>query len=141
MIGFAHRVTHATWEKVARAIGSGERPKHPPQVRPGGLQAEASKLSFGAFSKHMRHSEDGDELKEIALQVVEEWEGGPQGPLWIRPSFDGQVRCGSEQADARKSEVKVIDTFYSPLTHAMQTIYVDEETGQCWDDEYSAKMQ
>jgi hypothetical protein len=39
----------------------------------------------------MRHSEVPEELKEIALEVLEEWEGGPQDPLWIRPTFDGHV--------------------------------------------------
>ena len=39
----------------------------------------------------MKHSEVPEELKQIALETLEEWEGGPKDPIWIRPAFDGQV--------------------------------------------------
>lgn len=79
-------------------------------MKPGGLQAEAEKLSYGAFNPKMKHSEVPSELKEIALQAIEEWEGRPLEPLWIKPGFDGQV------------------------------IYVDESTGKCWDSEYALEQ-
>lgn len=84
-------MTHATWESICQAVEAGERPQSPPEVRPGGLQTESEKLAFGAFSPHMKHSDDPSELKEIALQVLEEWEGGPKEPIWARPTFDGHV--------------------------------------------------
>lgn len=85
------RVLHSTWESICEAIESGERPKHPPKVKSGGLQVHSKDLAFGAYSSHMQHSEVPDELKEIALRVLEEWEGGPQDPIWMRPTFDGHV--------------------------------------------------
>ena len=106
-----YRVLHTTWEKVCNAIEQGERPKTTPQSVEGGLQKQAEKLSYGAFNSNMRHSDNPDEFKEIALQVLQEWEGGPRAGVWTRPAFDGQV------------------------------IYVDEATGNCWDSEYSAEAQ
>ena len=86
---------------------SGERPRNPPTTELGGLQVRHKDLAFGAFSPYMRHSEIPSELKEIALEVLEEWEGGPQDPLWIRPTFDGHVsqsclRPGSKSNLAEK---------------------------------------
>ena len=99
-----NRVLHSTWEAISLAVEQGERPKHPPKVVPGGLQREAGNLSFGAFNPKMRHSEDPAELKEIALSVLEEWEGGPKEPLWTRPAYDGLA------------------------------LFIDERTGECSDD-------
>lgn len=105
-MGFAHRVLHTTWESIATAIGNGERPQRPPEVQPGGSQKDAANHVFGAFSPNMKHSENPEELKEIALQVLEEWEGGPKEPLWTRPAYDGLTVC------------------------------VEESTGRVWDDGY-----
>lgn len=85
------RVLHSTWESICTAVEAGEQPQKAPKVKPGGLQVQSKDLAFGAFSPHMRHSEVPDELKEIALRVLQEWEGGPQDPIWIRPTFDGHV--------------------------------------------------
>lgn len=76
---------------MCAAVEAGERPRKPPQVKPGGLQVHSQDLAFGAFSPHMHHSDVPEKLKEIALTVLEEWEGGPQAPLWLRPTFDGHV--------------------------------------------------
>lgn len=48
-------------------------------------------MSFGAFNPKMRHSDNGDELIQIALESLEEWEGGPKGPIRMQPCFDGLV--------------------------------------------------
>lgn len=106
MMGYAHRVLHSTWESIAHAIEAGERPQKPPKVQPGGLQRDTANHVFGAFSPSMKHSDVPTELKEIALQVIEEWEGGSQGGLWTRPAYDGL------------------------------TIGIDEVTGSVWDDGY-----
>lgn len=86
-----HSVEHSTWESVCTAVEQGHRPVKPPHVKPGGLQLHSKDLAFGAFSPHMHHSDVPEQLKEIALSVLEEWEGGPQEPLWLRPTFDGHV--------------------------------------------------
>ena len=48
-------------------------------------------MAGGKFGPSMPHSEVPEELKEIALCALEDWEGGPRSPLWIRPTFDGHV--------------------------------------------------
>ena len=105
-MGYAHRVLHSTWESISLALEAGQRPRRPPKTQPGGLQKDAANHVFGAFSPTMKHSDVPEELREIALEVVEEWEGGPKGGIWTRPAYDGL------------------------------TIFVDEATGKVWDDGY-----
>lgn len=70
---------------------AGERPKNPPKTIPGGLQANAANMSYGAFNPKMRHSDDGEELEQIALETIEEWEGEALKPVWMKAAYDGQV--------------------------------------------------
>lgn len=99
-----HSATHQAWEEVCYAVERRQRPRNPPPViKRGGTRDKA----YGAYNPAMRHSENVDEFREICLEVMEEWQGGPDSPVWIRPGFDGQ------------------------------TIFVDEITGKAWDDEYS----
>ena len=39
----------------------------------------------------MRHSDDGEELEQIALETIEEWEGEALKPVWMKAAYDGQV--------------------------------------------------
>ena len=48
-------------------------------------------MSYGAFNPKMRHSDDGEELEQIALETIEEWEGEALKPVWMKTAYDGQV--------------------------------------------------
>lgn len=121
----ADTFSHSQWTTICKAVQDGQTAKHPKALRfEGGNAAHFQGDAFGAalmtsgmtkdqllFSsiEKVKGVQSDEDLVELALREIEEWEGGPKKSIWIRPAFDGLAIKVDAEGGVQQSTVEVFE--------------------------------
>ncbi|GAA94712.1 hypothetical protein E5Q_01365 [Mixia osmundae IAM 14324] len=100
LFGFAHRITHDAWVYATSALGKGRHAHDAPEpLSKNGKRQKTKGLVRAPEVGNVQAQ--WESFTEHALEELEEWEGGPREPIWVRPAFDGLRVWVDEHGEAR----------------------------------------